>query len=69
MLVTAGGTREAIDPVRVITNRSSGKQGYAIATEALARGARVTLVTTAALPAPAEPRSSTSSAPPTWRPR
>jgi phosphopantothenoylcysteine decarboxylase/phosphopantothenate--cysteine ligase len=53
VLVTAGGTREAIDPVRVITNRSSGKQGYAIATEALARGAQVTLVTTASLPAPA----------------
>ncbi len=53
VLVTAGGTREAIDPVRVITNRSSGKQGYAIAAEALARGARVTLVTTASLPAPA----------------
>ena len=34
MLVTAGGTREAIDPVRVITNRSSGKQGYALAAEA-----------------------------------
>jgi phosphopantothenoylcysteine decarboxylase/phosphopantothenate--cysteine ligase len=53
VLVTAGGTREAIDPVRVITNRSSGKQGYAIAAEAAARGARVTLVTTASLPAPA----------------
>jgi phosphopantothenoylcysteine decarboxylase / phosphopantothenate---cysteine ligase len=52
VLVTAGGTREAIDPVRVITNRSSGKQGYAIAAEAVARGAHVTLVTTAALPAP-----------------
>jgi phosphopantothenoylcysteine decarboxylase / phosphopantothenate---cysteine ligase len=52
VLVTAGGTREAIDPVRVITNRSSGKQGHAIAAEALARGARVTLVTTASLPAP-----------------
>jgi phosphopantothenoylcysteine decarboxylase/phosphopantothenate--cysteine ligase len=46
VLVTAGGTREAIDPVRVITNRSSGKQGYAIAAEAAARGANVTLVTT-----------------------
>ncbi len=52
VLVTAGGTREAIDPVRVITNRSSGKQGYAIAAEALSRGAKVTLVTTASLPAP-----------------
>ena len=46
VLVTAGGTREAIDPVRVITNRSSGKQGYALAERALARGAKVTLVTT-----------------------
>jgi len=46
MLVTAGGTREAIDPVRVITNRSSGKQGHAIAERAQARGAKVTLVTT-----------------------
>jgi len=52
VLVTAGGTREPIDAVRIITNRSSGKQGYAIAREALARGAHVTLVTTAALPAP-----------------
>ena len=46
VLVTAGGTREAIDPVRVITNRSSGKQGYALAERAAARGAKVTLVTT-----------------------
>ena len=46
VLVSAGGTREAIDPVRVISNRSSGKQGYAIAAEAAARGAVVTLVTT-----------------------
>jgi phosphopantothenoylcysteine decarboxylase / phosphopantothenate---cysteine ligase len=46
VLVTAGGTREPIDAVRVITNRSSGKQGYAVAEEALARGADVTLVTT-----------------------
>jgi phosphopantothenoylcysteine decarboxylase/phosphopantothenate--cysteine ligase len=46
LLVTAGGTREAIDPVRVITNRSSGKQGYALAEAAAARGAHVTLVTT-----------------------
>ena len=47
VLVTAGGTREPIDAVRVITNRSSGKQGTAIAVEAAARGAKVTLVTTA----------------------
>jgi phosphopantothenoylcysteine decarboxylase/phosphopantothenate--cysteine ligase len=46
VIVTAGGTREAIDPVRVITNRSSGKQGYALAAEAAVRGAEVTLVTT-----------------------
>jgi phosphopantothenoylcysteine decarboxylase/phosphopantothenate--cysteine ligase len=52
VLVTAGGTREAIDPVRVITNRSSGKQGYAIAHEAASRGARVTLVTTVRLAPP-----------------
>jgi len=52
VLVTAGGTREAIDPVRVITNRSSGKQGYAVAAEAAARGADVTLVTTVDRPAP-----------------
>src|SRR4051794_19831094 len=44
VLVTAGGTREAIDPVRFIGNRSSGKQGYAFARPAVARGARVTLV-------------------------
>ena len=53
VLVSAGGTREPIDAVRVITNRSSGKQGYAIAAEAAARGATVTLVTTVDLPAPA----------------
>ncbi|MGE0880082.1 MAG: bifunctional phosphopantothenoylcysteine decarboxylase/phosphopantothenate--cysteine ligase CoaBC [Acidimicrobiia bacterium] len=52
VLVTAGGTREAIDSVRVITNRSSGKQGYAIAAEAASRGAYVTLVTTVELPVP-----------------
>src|SRR5207302_4123882 len=50
VLVSAGGTREPIDPVRFIGNRSSGKQGHALATEAARRGARVTLVTTAALP-------------------
>jgi len=52
VLVTAGGTREAIDAVRVITNRSSGKQGYAIAEAAAARGAEVTLVTTVDRPVP-----------------
>ena len=44
MLVTAGPTHEAIDPVRYIGNRSSGKQGYAIAAALAAEGARVTLV-------------------------
>ena len=46
VLVTAGGTREPIDAVRVIANRSSGKQGYAIAEEAHKRGASVTLIST-----------------------
>jgi phosphopantothenoylcysteine decarboxylase/phosphopantothenate--cysteine ligase len=50
ILVTAGGTREPVDAVRVLTNRSSGKQGHAIAEEAFARGAAVTLVTAAELP-------------------
>jgi phosphopantothenoylcysteine decarboxylase/phosphopantothenate--cysteine ligase len=44
VLVTAGGTREAIDPVRYIGNRSSGKQGYTIAQAALDRGADVTIL-------------------------
>ena len=44
VLVTAGGTREAIDPVRFIGNLSSGKQGYAIARAAMERGAEVTLI-------------------------
>ena len=44
LLVTAGGTREAIDPVRYLGNRSSGKMGYAVAEAAAARGARVMLV-------------------------
>jgi phosphopantothenoylcysteine decarboxylase/phosphopantothenate--cysteine ligase len=52
VLVTAGGTREPIDPVRFIGNRSSGKQGHAIAEEAAARGAQVTLVTTTSIPVP-----------------
>jgi len=54
VLVTAGGTREPIDPVRFIGNRSSGKQGHAIAAAAAERGATVTLVSTtppASLPA------------------
>ncbi|MDF5756811.1 bifunctional phosphopantothenoylcysteine decarboxylase/phosphopantothenate--cysteine ligase CoaBC [Spongiactinospora sp. TRM90649] len=54
IVVSAGGTREAIDPVRFIGNRSSGLQGYALARTALARGARVTLVAAnVALPDPA----------------
>src|SRR5512142_2122975 len=46
VVVTAGGTQEPLDPVRVITNRSSGKQGYAIVQAALDAGAQVTLITT-----------------------
>ncbi len=53
IVVSAGGTREPIDAVRVIANRSSGKQGYAVAAEAAERGASVTLVSTVSLPAPA----------------
>ncbi|MBM3759052.1 MAG: bifunctional phosphopantothenoylcysteine decarboxylase/phosphopantothenate--cysteine ligase CoaBC [Acidobacteria bacterium] len=53
ILITAGPTQEAIDPVRVIANRSSGKMGYAIAEKAAARGARVILVSgPVAIPAP-----------------
>ncbi len=46
IVVTAGGTQEPLDPVRVLTNRSSGKQGYALAQAALEMGAKVTLITT-----------------------
>jgi phosphopantothenoylcysteine decarboxylase / phosphopantothenate---cysteine ligase len=46
VVITAGGTQEAIDPVRIITNHSSGKQGYALAQAALDAGAEVTLITT-----------------------
>jgi len=46
VVVTAGGTREALDPVRFISNHSSGKQGYAIAQAALDAGAEVTLIST-----------------------
>jgi phosphopantothenoylcysteine decarboxylase / phosphopantothenate---cysteine ligase len=53
VVVTAGGTREPIDAVRVIANRSSGKQGYALAEEAAARGASVVLISTVERPAPA----------------
>ncbi|MFJ8474347.1 bifunctional phosphopantothenoylcysteine decarboxylase/phosphopantothenate--cysteine ligase CoaBC [Kitasatospora sp. NPDC094011] len=54
VVVSAGGTREPLDPVRFLGNRSSGKQGYALAVTAAARGARVTLVSAnAELPDPA----------------
>jgi len=54
VVVTAGGTREPLDPVRFLGNRSSGKQGYAFARTAVARGARVTLIAAnVALPTPA----------------
>lgn len=53
ILVTAGGTREAIDPVRFVGNRSSGKMGYAVAAAAARRGATVTLVTTVGRDVPA----------------
>jgi phosphopantothenoylcysteine decarboxylase/phosphopantothenate--cysteine ligase len=54
VVVTAGGTREPLDPVRFLGNRSSGKQGYAFARTAVARGARVTLISAnVALPVPA----------------
>jgi phosphopantothenoylcysteine decarboxylase/phosphopantothenate--cysteine ligase len=54
IVVTAGGTREPLDPVRFLGNRSSGKQGYAFARTAVARGAEVTLVAAnVSLPDPA----------------
>jgi phosphopantothenoylcysteine decarboxylase / phosphopantothenate---cysteine ligase len=53
VVVSAGGTREPIDPVRFITNRSSGKQGHALAEAAWRRGAEVVLVTTTTRPVPA----------------
>jgi len=49
IVVSAGGTREALDPVRFLTNRSSGKQGHALAEAAARRGATVTLVTASGL--------------------
>jgi phosphopantothenoylcysteine decarboxylase/phosphopantothenate--cysteine ligase len=52
LVATAGGTREYIDPVRYIGNPSSGKMGYALAEAARDRGANVTLITAASLPAP-----------------
>jgi phosphopantothenoylcysteine decarboxylase/phosphopantothenate--cysteine ligase len=54
VVVSAGGTREPVDPVRFLGNRSSGKQGYALAATAVARGARVVLVSAnVELPVPA----------------
>lgn len=52
MVVSAGGTREAIDPVRYVGNRSSGKMGYAVADAAARMGAAVTLVSSSSLPTP-----------------
>jgi phosphopantothenoylcysteine decarboxylase/phosphopantothenate--cysteine ligase len=52
VVVTAGGTREPIDPVRFLGNRSSGKMGHAVAAEAAKRGAHVILVTTASVGIP-----------------
>ena len=52
VIVTAGGTREPLDPIRFLGNRSSGRMGYALACAARERGARVTLVSTADHPTP-----------------
>ncbi len=52
VVVSAGGTREPLDPVRFLGNRSSGKQGYALAEAALRRGASVVLVSSSSLPVP-----------------
>ena len=52
VVITAGGTHEPLDPVRVITNRSSGKQGYALAQAAIDAGAQVCLISTVNLPPP-----------------
>ncbi len=52
VLITAGGTREPIDPVRFLGNRSSGRMGHALAQAALRRGARVVLITASTLPVP-----------------
>lgn len=52
ILITAGGTREALDPLRYISNRSSGKMGYALAQAAVEAGASVTLISTVELKVP-----------------
>jgi phosphopantothenoylcysteine decarboxylase / phosphopantothenate---cysteine ligase len=54
IVVSSGGTRESLDPVRFITNRSSGKQGHALAAAAARRGATVTLVTSSPLILPSD---------------
>lgn len=54
VLITAGGTQEPIDPVRYLTNRSSGKMGFALARQALKLGAKVILITTKPCPLTAE---------------
>ena len=67
ILVTAGPTHEPIDPVRVIANRSSGRQGFAIAAAAAEAGARVTLVAgPVALETPRESSGSMSRPPSKW---
>ncbi len=57
VLITAGGTREPIDPVRYLGNRSSGRMGHALATAAQDRGANVILITASSLPAPSKATS------------
>jgi phosphopantothenoylcysteine decarboxylase/phosphopantothenate--cysteine ligase len=52
VLVTAGGTREPLDPIRFLGNRSSGQMGYSLALAARDRGAKVTLISTTGQPAP-----------------
>jgi phosphopantothenoylcysteine decarboxylase/phosphopantothenate--cysteine ligase len=54
VVVSAGATRESIDPIRILTNRSTGKMGYAIARAAIQAGARVTLITSPTNLAPVE---------------
>ena len=70
MLVSAGGTREPIDPVRFIGNRSSGRMGIALAEQAARRGAEVTLVAAnVSLPAPRAEFGASTSRPPPSSPR
>ena len=71
ILITAGPTQEAIDPVRFVSNRSSGKMGYALARAAWRRGAQVRLVSgPTALPNPrGVERIDPSARPICWRPR